>query len=456
VDELSEPILPLQHAVTRGNMTMWSDKSTEPTPVGAGSSASRFTLLGPSCLNSLGVYALMKTQSHTKRFELLLLGICGLLTAANPAPAQIWTPTGAPTKHWNTIASSADGTKLVAAIYGGGIYTSTNSGTTWKLTSAPSDSGPDSAWESVASSADGSKLVAVAFYHNPIYLSTNAGANWSTNGPSEDWQSVACSSDGNNIVAVAYLNEPVFRSTNSGANWTQAINAPNSYWQSVTSSADGNMFVAAVSGDVGGEGPIYISTNSGANWAEAIVPYEHWMSVASSADGTKLLAAANTGQIYTSTNSGKIWGQANVSSEPWTSVASSADGTKLIAVASGGIVTLTNSDLGWTQTIGPSNHWFSVATSADGNKSVVAVSDGGIFSSQIIQSPQLSLVGSTNDLCLSWLIPSTTYVLQLNSDLTTTNWITLTNVPTLNLTTLQEVVNFLPTNGTCFYRLAIP
>jgi hypothetical protein len=411
----------------------------------------------------------MKIRSNTKQFELLLMGFCGLFATANPAPAQMWTPTSAPTNYWNTIASSADGTKLVAAIYGGGIYTSTNSGVAWKLTPAPSDGGFDSAWESVASSADGSKLVAVGFYRNPIYLSTNEGANWSTNGPSEDWQSVACSSDGNKIVAVAYLNEPIFTSTNSGANWTQATDAPSNYWQSVTSSADGNMLVAAVGGVGGGPGPIYISTNSGANWAESFAPNEEWISVASSADGTKLVAAANTGQIYTSTNSGKIWSQAQVPSEPWSSAASSADGTKLIAVAynksfssgsgftySGGIFTSTNSGLGWTQTIGPNNFWFSVATSADGNKSVVAVSDGGIFSSQTIKSPQLNLVASTNGLCLSWLIPSTNFVLQLNSDLTTTNWITLTNVPEFNFTTLQDVVTFSPTNGSSFYRLATP
>ena len=47
--------------------------------------------------------------------------------------------------------------KLVAVEYGGGIYTSSNSGTTWTQTSAPSHD-----WVSVASSSDGSKLVAAA------------------------------------------------------------------------------------------------------------------------------------------------------------------------------------------------------------------------------------------------------------------------------------------------------
>jgi len=38
----------------------------------------------------------------------------GLFTAVNPAFAQDWTLTSAPNLPWSSIASSADGTKLVA------------------------------------------------------------------------------------------------------------------------------------------------------------------------------------------------------------------------------------------------------------------------------------------------------------------------------------------------------
>jgi photosystem II stability/assembly factor-like uncharacterized protein len=107
---------------------------------------------------------------------------CGLFTTINPAAAQIWTPTAAPTNYWHSIAASADGTKLVAVVYGGGIYTSTNSGSTWQPTVAPSGF----PWQSVASADDGTKLVAVGFYDYPIYLSTNSGLSWSTNGPGEN------------------------------------------------------------------------------------------------------------------------------------------------------------------------------------------------------------------------------------------------------------------------------
>jgi hypothetical protein len=40
----------------------------------------------------------------------------GLFTMADPTFAQTWTQTSAPANYWSCVASSADGTKLVAAI----------------------------------------------------------------------------------------------------------------------------------------------------------------------------------------------------------------------------------------------------------------------------------------------------------------------------------------------------
>jgi len=42
-----------------------------------------------------------------------------------------WTQTSAPLNYWQSVASSSDGTKLVAVVNGGFIYTSTDSGVNW-------------------------------------------------------------------------------------------------------------------------------------------------------------------------------------------------------------------------------------------------------------------------------------------------------------------------------------
>ena len=67
--------------------------------------------------------------------------------------------TSAGFQYWRSVASSSDGTKLVAAVYGEFIYTSTDSGVTW----TQQTSAGDNTWSAVTSSSDGAKLVAVVY-----------------------------------------------------------------------------------------------------------------------------------------------------------------------------------------------------------------------------------------------------------------------------------------------------
>ena len=53
---------------------------------------------------------------------------------------------------------SADGSQLVAAVNGGLIYTSTDSGANWTAADAPASN-----WRAVATSANGAELVAVVY-----------------------------------------------------------------------------------------------------------------------------------------------------------------------------------------------------------------------------------------------------------------------------------------------------
>jgi len=122
-----------------------------------------------------------------------------------------------------SVASSSDGTKLVALAAGtcntdpGYIYISADSGATWTQT------GTQQGWMSVASSSDGTKLVAAAdgpCWQDPgyIYISADSGATWTQTGTQQWWSSVASSADGTKLVAAVayYLYSAGYIYTSSG------------------------------------------------------------------------------------------------------------------------------------------------------------------------------------------------------------------------------------------------
>ena len=79
---------------------------------------------------------------------------------------------------------------------------------------------------------------------------------------------------------------------------------------------------------------------------------------------------------------------------------------------------------------------------------------GGIYICQSTPSPQLSLVPSGSNLTVSWIIPSTNFMMQQSSDLC--SWTDMTNMPVLNLTNLQDEVTLPMAPGNNFYRLKTP
>jgi hypothetical protein len=66
----------------------------------------------------------------------------------------------------------------------------------------------------------------------------------------------------------------------------------------------------------------------------------------------------------------------------------------------------------------------------------------------------LGIVAAGGNLLLSWPSPPGDFVLQQNSDLTTTNWTTAPNTPAI--TNYQAQVILAPANGNLFYRLKYP
>ena len=265
----------------------------------------------------------------------------GTQPAETPVPktGATWSKRDvAGSRNWSSIAGSTDGSKLVAAAWGGKIHTSSDAGANW--TEHPGAG--DRNWLAVASSADGNKLAALYDWGGYIFTSSDAGANWTARGVpgSHNWTAIASSADGNRLVAVA-KGSTVFTSSDAGANWTERASSGSRKWSAVASSADGNKLVATATG-----GRIYTSANAGATWTERAADGLHnWTAVTISDDGQKLSATAGGGgYIYSSNDGGATWvAQTSAGVPNWAAIASSADGSKIAAAAYGGaIYTTTN------------------------------------------------------------------------------------------------------------------
>ena len=207
------------------------------------------------------------------------------------------------------IATDSDGSNLIACVYSGRIYTSSDGGVNWTERRPAGDT--DKMWKSVASDDDGSNLIACV-YSGRLYTSSDSGANWTERRPAGDtdkiWQSVASDSDGSNLIACVYTDR-LYTSSDGGVNWTErqpAGDTPKG-WRAVASDDDGsNLIVAEYSGR------LWTSSDGGANWTErrpAGDANKNWQSVASDDDGSNLIAAEWGGKIYQSTDGGVNWAE---------------------------------------------------------------------------------------------------------------------------------------------------
>jgi hypothetical protein len=176
----------------------------------------------------------------------------GIKLVAVPSSGQIYTSPDSgvdwiarnPYLSWYSVASSSDGTKLVAAS-SGGVYTSTNSGANWTFRTNQVFFGAGFGGPTVASSADGTKLVGMP-QNGPIYTSVDSGATWiAQNSGIRGWSSVACSADGARLIATA-SNGQIYLSLDSGASWTTQ-NSGIRTWTASNESSDGTKFMAGVS-----------------------------------------------------------------------------------------------------------------------------------------------------------------------------------------------------------------
>jgi hypothetical protein len=172
---------------------------------------------------------------------------------------------------WSAIASSANGQDLTAMNFGNSIWTSTNGGTTWIDDSALSGNSATSGlyWDSVSYSegainaSNNSQDIAAVAASGGIWTSTNGGTTWiddsALSGNSATatplWQGITSSVGGQDLTAVG--TGDIWTSTNGGTTWIDdsALSGNSGTagknWYSVTSSSNGaNLAAVAQGGDL--------------------------------------------------------------------------------------------------------------------------------------------------------------------------------------------------------------
>lgn len=309
-------------------------------------------------------------EKGTGGFTLAMNSGQSILDWATSHQETIWTRqynfgSSGSTIAWSAVASSDDGMKIAAVEYPGGrLVVSSDGGQSW-MDPMPDDT---RSYTSVASSSDGTKLIA-AVENGYLYTSTDSGATWTPrfSDSNKNWYSVASSADGNKLVAADTTN--VYTSTDGGVIWTPR-RSTGGHIGYVASSTDGTKLIFAEN-----LGHVYTSTDSGVTWTDRLSSsFNQWSSVASSSDGSKLIATENPGRIWISTNSGVTWtpntvGPAGTNTK-WTRVSVSSDGSRIAATANNpsGLVAISyDGGTSWTPT-GVGTSWSAVAVAGNGGR----------------------------------------------------------------------------------------
>jgi hypothetical protein len=353
-----------------------------------------------------------------KKLQVLLLTAAVVAAHAQPAIRMTigphWTQTSLPPSVWNGLASSSDGTVLVACA-SGGVYASRDKGATWTRTTLATMAGDlNISWSCVAVSSDGTRVVVARTKNTAcvggVFISQDSGISWTqSDAPNENWTAVVSSADGKK--AAAACGTGIYISTNFGLNWTRT-SALNRDWISIASSSDGKTIVAGTvewSGAIAA-GSIYRSSDYGLTWTLTSAPDRVWHSVASSSDGSRMVAMGRMNTldfntirsadgVYVSIDSGSHWELTSAPIEVyWGSVACSTDGKTMVASLrqtfvngeSGSGEVFASRDSGttwWELTSAPRQpaiapqyrgvYWGPVAVSADGSRVVGADNAGG-------------------------------------------------------------------------------
>jgi len=287
---------------------------------------------------------------------LVLMAI--ISSGSNQLIAQ-WVQTNGPYGGPTTCFAVSD-TNLFAGTQGGGVFLSTNNGTSWTAANT-------NLHVHVGSLAILGTNIFAGTWGGGAFLSTNNGTSWTAvnNGLTNDRVPALAVSD-TNLFAAAPITS-VFRSTNSGTSWTPTGLTGNVIYALAVSGT--NIFAGTLGGFAGTHCGVYLSTDNGIGWTETA--FKDTSVLAFAVSGTNLFAGTQGRGVFISTNNGASWDTASTGLTDTTVQALAVSSANLFAGTESGVFLSTNNGTTWTAV----NTGFDPFTDV----SALAVSDTTLF-----------------------------------------------------------------------------
>ncbi len=252
-----------------------------------------------------------------------------------------WVQTNSGLSDTDVRAFAVSGANLFTGTFDGGVFLSTNNGTSWTQTSL------DSVWVS-AFAVSGTYLFA-GTQNVQVFLSTNDGTSWTEADSGLTGGVWALATWRSNLFAGTYggYGPGVFLSTNNGTIWTGGSGFIDVWTLAVS---DTNLFAGTAWGSV------FLTTNNGTSWTrvDSGLPQNLNLGVRSLAfAGPNLFAGTFSwvegGEgIFLSTNNGTIWTPVNTGLTNTNILTLAVSGRNLFAGTAGGVFVSTNNGTSWT------------------------------------------------------------------------------------------------------------
>ena len=256
----------------------------------------------------------------------------GVFLSTNNGTSLTAVNSGLTNPNVNTLA--VDGTNLFAGTMGGGVFLSTNNGTSWTAVNSGLTN-----LSLYFLTVSGTNLFAGT--NGGAFLSTNNGTSWTAvnSGLPSGAAVTSFAVSGTNLFA-STDGEGVYLSTNNGTSWTAVSSGLTNMTVWFLAFSGSNLFA-------GTDGGVFLSTNNGTSWTAVNSGLTNTYVYPLAVSGTNIFAGTYGG-VFRSTDNGTSWTAVNsglTNTAVWSLL---VNGTNLFAGTSGDVFLSTNNGTSWT------------------------------------------------------------------------------------------------------------